>query len=61
MFLMIQLTILTIDLKETVAKYFLPKVNIANYNVLLDGRNFYDQPINDQIKNCDEIRKIATG
>ena len=59
MFLMIQLTILTIDLKETVAKCFLP--NIANYNVLLDGRNFYDQPINDQIKKCDEIRKIATG
>ena len=61
MFLMIQLTILTIDLKETVTKYFLPKVNIANYNVLLDDRNFYDQPISDQIKKCDEIRKIATG
>ena len=30
-------------------------------NVLTDGRNFYDQPINDQIKNYDEIRKIATG
>ena len=31
-------------------KYFLPRVNITNYNVLIDGRNFYDQPINDQIK-----------
>ena len=30
-------------------KYFLPRVNITNYNVLIDGRNFYDQPINDQI------------
>ena len=28
---------------------------------LIDGRNFYDQPINDQIKKFDEIRKVATG
>ena len=27
-------------------KYFLPRVNITNYNVLIDGRNFYGQPIN---------------
>ena len=42
-------------------KYFLPRVNITNYNVLIDGRNFYDQPINDLIKQYDEIRKTATG
>ena len=42
-------------------KYFLPRVNITNYNVLLDGRNFHDQPINDMIKQHDGIRKIATG
>ena len=28
-------------------KSFLPKGEIKNYNVLIDGRNFYDQPIND--------------
>ena len=42
-------------------KYFLPRVDITNYNVLIDGRNFYDQAINYQIKTYDEIRKIATG
>ena len=42
-------------------KYFLPRVNITNYNALIDGSSFYDQPINDQIKKYDEIRKIATG
>ena len=26
-----------------------------------DGRNFYDQPINDSIKQYDKIRKISTG
>ena len=42
-------------------KCFLPRVNITSYNVLIDGRKLYDQPINDQIKKYDEIRKIATG
>ena len=40
---------------------FLPGVDITCYNVLIDGRNFYDQSINDQIKKYNEIRKIATG
>ena len=42
-------------------KYFLPRVDFINYNVLIDGRNFYDQPINDQIKKYDGISKVATG
>ena len=46
---------------ELYNQYFLPRVNITNYNVLIDGRNFYDQRINDQIKKYDEIRKIAAG
>ena len=28
-------------------KYFLPRGEIKNYSVLIDGRNCYDQPIND--------------
>ena len=42
-------------------KYFLPRVKIENYNIEIDGKNFYDQPINDSIKQYDEIRKISTG
>ena len=42
-------------------KYFLPRVEIENYNIEIDGRNFYDQPINDSIKQYDQIRKISTG
>ena len=42
-------------------KYFLPRENITNYNVLIDGRNFYDQPTNDLKKQYNEIRKTATG
>ena len=29
--------------------------------MLIDGRNFYDQPINDLIKQYDEVRKVSTG
>ena len=36
--------------------YFLPRVKIENYNIEIDGRNFYYQPINDSIKQYDEIR-----
>ena len=42
-------------------KYFLPRVNITNYNVLIDGRNFYDQNISDQIRKYYEVRKITAG
>ena len=42
-------------------KYFLPRGKIENYNVLIDGRHFYDQPINDLIKQYDEVRKVSTG
>ena len=42
-------------------RYFLPRKKINNYNIEIDGRNFYDQPINDSVKQYDEIRKISTG
>ena len=46
---------------DSYKKYFLPRVKIDNYNIEIDGRNFYDQPINNSIKQYDEVRKIYTG
>ena len=46
---------------DSFRKYFLPRVKIENYNIEIDGRNFYDQPINDSIKQYDEIRKKSAG
>ena len=46
---------------DSYKRYFLPRVKIENYNIEIDGRNFYDQPINDSIKQYDEVRKISTG
>ena len=42
-------------------RYFLPRIKIKNYNIEIDGRNFYDQAINDSIKQYDEVRKVSTG
>ena len=42
-------------------KSFLQRGEIKDYNVLIDGRNFYDHSVNDLIKQYDEIRKAATG
>ena len=47
--------------KDSYRKYFLPRLKIENYNIEIDGRNFYDQSINDLIKQYDEVRKISTG
>ena len=50
------------DTQRTSAKsYYLPNVQIKNYNVIINGENLFDQPI----KNCkltyESFRKIATG
>ena len=41
--------------------YYLPKVEIKDYNVMIDGRNFFDQPKNSMNKTYENIRKITTG
>ena len=45
--------------RDSYGKYFLP--DIKDYNVLTDGRNFYDQSISDDFKKCEELRKVMTG
>ena len=46
---------------DSFKKYFLPRRKIENYNIEIDGKNFYDQPINDSVKQDDKIGKISTG
>ena len=42
-------------------RYFLPRIEIKNYNIEIDGRNFYGQPIKDLIKQYDKVRKRSAG
>ena len=46
---------------DSFKKYFLPRFKNENYNIKIDDRNFYDQLINDSIKQYDEVRKMTTG
>ena len=41
--------------------YYLPNVEIKNYNVMINGENVFDQPIKDNKVTYENIRKIATG
>ena len=43
------------------SEYYLAKEEIKDYNFKIDGRNFFDQPINNAIKTCENIRKINIG
>ena len=50
-----------IIMEDAYRKYFLSRLKIENYNIENDARNFYDQPINDSIKQYNKIWKIFTG
>ena len=41
--------------------YNLPLVEVNCYNVVIDGRNFFEQPVKNNFITYDNIWKIATG
>ena len=50
------------DSKRFKAKrYYLPKGIIIYYNVIINGKNVYDQEIHSDIKRHEEIKKLITG
>ena len=40
--------------------YYLPKVEIKDCNVMIDGKNVFDQPVKNKMRTYDNIRKIET-
>ena len=42
-------------------EYYLPTVEIKDYNIVINGENFFDQPIKINKITYDNIRKIATS
>ena len=42
-------------------RYYLPNVEIKDYNIMINGKNFFDQPIKNNKVTYENIRKIATG
>ena len=42
-------------------RYYIPNVEIKNYNVMIDGKNLFDQPVKNDKVTYENIRKAATG
>ena len=48
--------------QRTSAKsYYLPNVEIKDYNIMINGENFFDQPVKNNKVTNENIRKIVTG
>ena len=47
--------------KYKARRYYVPKGIIKNNNVIINRKNFYDQPIHSDIKRYKEIRKLTIG
>ena len=42
-------------------KYYLPRIDLEKYNVIIDGRNFYYNPIESDIEKYKELKKVLIG
>ena len=42
-------------------KYYLPRIDLEKYNVIIDGRNFYDNPIESDFEKYRELKKVMIG
>ena len=42
-------------------KHYLPRIDLEKYNVIIDGRNLYDNPIESDIEKYRELKKVMFG
>ena len=50
------------DTQKTSAKdYYLPDVEIKDYNIMINGEHFFDKPVKDNKVTYENITKVATG
>ena len=42
-------------------KYYLPRIDLQKYNVIIDGRNFYYNPIESDIEKYRDLKKVIIG
>ena len=45
-------------IEKEIQGIFFPKVEIKDYNVMIDGPNFFDRPVKTDLSTYDDIRKI---
>ena len=42
-------------------KYYLPRISLNKYNVIIDGQKFYENPIESDIEKYRELKKVMIG
>ena len=42
-------------------QYFLATIEINDYNVMINGKAFFNQPMKNDLRTYDNIQKMATG
>ena len=42
-------------------KYYLPRIDLNKYNVIIDGRNIYDNPIESDVEKYRELKRVMIG
>ena len=42
-------------------KYYLQRIDLNKYNVIIDGRNFYDNPVESDVDKYRELKKVMIG
>ena len=47
--------------KNSKQVYYLPRNDLNKYNVIIDERNFYDNPIESDIEKYRELKKVMIG
>ena len=47
--------------KNSQQKYYLPRIDLEKYNVIIDGRNFYDNPIESDTEKYRELKRVMIG
>ena len=49
------------DQRKSNKRYYIPNVEIKHYNVMIDGKNFFNQPVKNDKVTYENIRKIPIG
>ena len=49
------------NVRESYKQYFFPPVEIKDYSVMIEGKNFFDHPVKNDFRTYDNIRKVAIG
>ena len=49
------------DDRKVHTRYYHPKIEIKDYNVMIDGKNFFHQLVKSNMRTYGNIKKIAAG